>query len=92
MTVKEQLRLWRADGTLNILINIGKYEPAILDYLEWWDFFEQEKAQGNRKARRATCMRFRHCSFDKFDYLRSIFEADVPEIDWITKWTGSARI
>ncbi len=45
---------------------------------------------GKRKI--ATCMRFRHCSFDKFDYLRSIFEADVPEIDWIAKWTGSARI
>ncbi len=92
MKVKDQLRAFREDGTLNILINMNKYEPAILDYLEWWDFFDAEKAKGNRKARRATCMRFQHCSYDKFDYLRSLFEADVPDVDWIAKWTGSARV
>ncbi len=37
MKVIEQLRLWRADGTLNILINIHALSPAILESLEWCD-------------------------------------------------------
>ncbi len=40
MKVIEQLRLWRADGTLNILINIHALTPDILESLEWWDYFE----------------------------------------------------
>ncbi len=89
MKVKDQLRIFREDGTLNILINLNKYDPAILDYLEWWDFFEQEKANGNTRARKTTYRHFRGCSLEKFMNLRKTFEAEVPEIDWVTRYKNS---
>ncbi len=89
MKVKDQLRTFREDGTLNILINMNKYEPAILDYLEWWDFFEAEKAKGNTRARKTTYRHFKGCSLEKFMNLRKTFETEVPEIDWVTRYQNS---
>ncbi len=83
MKVIEQLRFWRADGTLNILINIHALSPAILESLEWWDFFDAEKAKGNHQARKATYMHFRACTPDIFDKRRTYFNQEIPTTDWV---------
>ncbi len=83
MKIIDYLRVFREDGTLNLLINMGKFPPIIIEHIAWMDYYEAEIAKGNYRARHKTINHFAHCNLPKFKHAYAFLTQTVSEKDYV---------
>ncbi len=93
MKVIDYLRQLRESGELNNIISIGQLtptmisiKPEILERMEWWDYYENEKQKGNSHAWSRTIRHFRDCNDKKLTRCSTFFNAELREKDWASSW------
>ncbi len=78
----ELYRLLRKQGLLNFVISDGFLRPEIVEKMMWYDYYEQQRASGNKQARRATIDHFR-LDEARFDWWRTRLNQELVEKDYV---------